>query len=380
MSERPRARLGAIARIAVATALSLTLASSFSAPAFARTRHHYSAAGSAAWDALSATDPLKDAALIVDGETGRVLYARNADSERHPASLTKMMTLYLLFEQLRSGQVTLSTELPVSEHASEQAPTKLHLWPGSTIPIDTAIRAVVVKSANDVAVAIAESIGGTESHFAEMMTEKAHALGMSHTFYHNASGLPDDLQITTARDLSILARHLAYDYPQYFHYFGTPSFVFRGQVYEGHDNLIGNYEGADGIKTGYTGASGFNLVSSVVRDNEHIIGVVMGGRSAHKRDMEMVRLLDDTFAQVNQNPALVAHATVPWQAVAGSARALTTGRHAQSFSPALAPMRKPAPRSSGPWAWNPIPLSAVSCKTSARPCANLRHHDARRIA
>jgi D-alanyl-D-alanine carboxypeptidase len=186
--------------------------------------------------------------------------------------------------------------------------------------VDTAIRAVVVKSANDVAVAIAESIGGTESHFAEMMNQQARALGMSHTFYHNASGLPDEMQITTARDLGILAHHLAYDFPQYFHYFGTPSFVFRGQLLAGHDNLIGNYDGADGIKTGYTSASGFNLVSSVVRGNVHVIGVVMGGRSAHKRDMEMVRLLDDTFAQINQNPMLVARANVPWEAMADNSR------------------------------------------------------------
>ena len=321
MSERPRAGYGAIARMAVAAALILTLACSFAAPSEAHARHHaVSAASAAAWNALSATDPLKDAALIIDGATGKVLYARNADAERHPASLTKMMTLYLLFDQLHSGAMTLSTEIPVSEHAAEQAPTKMHLWPGSVIPVDSAIRAVVVKSANDVAVAIAEAIGGTESHFAEMMTAKARALGMEHTFYHNASGLPDEMQITSARDLGILARHLAYDFPQYFHYFGTPSFVFHGQLYVGHDNLIGNYEGADGIKTGYTNASGFNLVSSVVRGNMHIIGVVMGGRSAHKRDMEMVRLLDDTFAQINQNPMLVARANVPWQAMADNSR------------------------------------------------------------
>ena len=321
MSERPRAGFGAIARMAAAAALTLSLGCSLSAPADAHSRRHaVSAASVAAWNALSATDPLKDAALIIDGATGKVLYARNADAERHPASLTKMMTLYMLFQQLHSGAMTLATEIPVSQHASDQAPTKLHLWPGSTIPVDTAIRAVVVKSANDVAVAIAEAIGGTESHFAEMMNQQARALGMSHTFYHNASGLPDEMQITTARDLGILARHLAYDFPQYFHYFGTPSFVFRGQLYVGHDNLIGNYEGADGMKTGYTNGSGFNLVSSVVRGNVHIIGVVMGGRSAHKRDMEMVRLLDDTFAQVTQNPMLVARANVPWEAMADNSR------------------------------------------------------------
>ncbi|HXC56232.1 MAG TPA: SPOR domain-containing protein [Rhizomicrobium sp.] len=266
-----------------------------------------------------ATDPLKDAALIADGETGRVLYARNAASERHPASLTKMMTLYLLFEALKRGDVTMQTMLPVSEHAASQRATNLHLYAGDMIPVDTAIKAIVVRSANDVAVAIAEALGGTEGHFAELMTAKARALGMRDTFYHNASGLPDELQITTASDLVVLARHLAYDFPQYFPYFATPAFNFRGTTYVTHDNLIGRYEGADGIKTGYTGMSGFNLVSSVVRNGSHVIGVVMGGRTAHRRDLEMVRLLDVAFSQISQNPALVAHAGVPWRNVAVNA-------------------------------------------------------------
>ncbi len=268
---------------------------------------------------LSLTDPGKDAALVVDGETGRPLYARNADALRHPASLTKMMTLYLLFEQLKSGQMTLATPLSVSEHAAVQPRTKLDLRPGTSLPVDTAIKAVVVLSANDVAVTIAEAIGGTEGHFAELMTAKARALGMTHTYYDNASGLPDPLQITSASDLVILARHLAYDFPQYFHYFSTYSFGYRGATYFTHDNLIGRYDGADGIKTGYTGASGFNLVSSVVRHGVHIIGVVMGGVTARRRDSEMVRLLDDTFASIAKNPRLAARETIPWTAMASNA-------------------------------------------------------------
>ena len=264
----------------------------------------------------SATDPSKDAALIVDGVTGKVLYARHKDATRHPASLTKMMTLYLLFDALKKGQLTLASNLPVSAHAARQRPTNLHLKAGQTISVETAIKAIVVRSANDVAAAVAEALGGTEAHFAEMMTAKARALGMRNTFYHNASGLPDRLQITTASDQAILARHLAYDYPQYFHYFATPSFWFHGREYQTHNNLIGRYRGADGIKTGYTGASGFNLVSSVVRDNTHVIGVVMGGRTARRRDREMVRLLDNTFATIKRNPVLVARAQVPWQQVA----------------------------------------------------------------
>jgi D-alanyl-D-alanine carboxypeptidase len=307
-------------------ALALVLAGT---PALAAHRHHRAAApiqhslphhglsrrGVMSMPA-SPTDPDKDAALVVDGVTGKVLYARNETAERHPASLTKMMTLYLLFDALKAGKVTMQTQLPVSYHASIQKPTKLSLRPGQTIPVDLAIRAIVIRSANDVAVVIAEALGGTESHFAELMTAKARQLGMRETNSHNASGLPDPLQISTASDLAILGHHLAYDYPQYFPYFGLSGFNYKGTWYPTHDNLIGRYDGANGIKTGYTGASGFNLVSSVTRGGAHIIAVVMGGRTAVRRDLEMVRLLDQTFAQVSANPNLVARATMPWQQVA----------------------------------------------------------------
>jgi D-alanyl-D-alanine carboxypeptidase len=313
MYGRPRALDGAIARGALAALLLLALSA---APAMARHHgggHPHRGLGGGGGHFVGLTDPNKDAALIVDGTTDKVLYARNSDQIRHPASLTKMMTLYLLFERLHNGQMTMDTQLPVSEHAAEQHPTKLHLRPGSSIPVEVAIKAIVVRSANDVAVAIAESIGGTESHFAELMTAKARQLGMMHTFYHNASGLPDDMQVTTASDLVVLAHHLAYDFPQYFPYFATPYFSYRGETYVTHDNLIGNYDGTDGIKTGFTEASGFNLVSSVVRDGHHVVGVVMGGRSAHMRDREMVRLLDDTFTRIASDPGLVTRTRVPWQ-------------------------------------------------------------------
>ncbi|HWA89217.1 MAG TPA: D-alanyl-D-alanine carboxypeptidase [Rhizomicrobium sp.] len=300
--------------------LALTLCA---APADARPRHHRGGVAHAI--PRSPTDPEKDAALIVDGETGKVLYSRNANAERHPASLTKMMTLYLLFEALKKGQLSLSSALPVSAHAAAQKPTKLHLYAGDSIPVDVAIYAIVVRSANDVAVTIAEALGGTEGHFAEMMNVKARQLGMRDTFYHNASGLPDPLQISTASDLAILARHLAYDFPQYFHYFSAPGFSYRGTAYVTHDNLIGRYDGADGIKTGYTGASGFNLVSSVTRGRNHIIGVVMGGRTARRRDAEMMHLLDDTFAQIAANPTLVASNKVPWQQAAQNNQTVLAG-------------------------------------------------------
>jgi len=269
----------------------------------------------------SPTDPVKDAALVIDGATGKVLYARNENLERRPASLTKMMTLYLLFDALKAGKLTMQTPLAVSRRAAVQKPTKLGLRPGQTIPVDTAIRALVIRSANDVAVVIAEALGGTESHFAVMMTEKARQLGMRSTNFHNASGLPDPLQISTASDLATLGRRLAYDHPQYFPYFSLAGFQYKGSWFPTHNNLINRYGGADGIKTGYTGASGFNLVSSVVRGNNHVIAVVMGGRTAVRRDLEMVRLLDQTFAQIGANPAMVARATVPWQQVAQNAPA-----------------------------------------------------------
>ena len=303
-------RLGRIFALVPAVLILLSLASP---PAAAYARHHHS---SRFGQNVNLVDPTKDAALVIDGATGKVLYERDADAVRHPASLTKMMTLYLLFEQLKNGQMTLATPLPVSYHAAEQHRTKLYLRPGSTITVESAIRAIVVCSANDVAVTIAEAIGGTESHFAEMMNAKAREFGMTHTYYHNATGLPDDLQVTTASDLAILARHLAYDFPQYFPYFSTETFTWHGETHRSTDHLLGAYQGADGIKTGYTQASGFNLVSSVVRGGAHVIAVVMGGRTAHRRDTAMIRLLDKTFAEISRTPELVARIGVPWQTIA----------------------------------------------------------------
>ena len=298
------------------------------------------------------TDPDKDAALMIDGATGKVLYARNEAALRHPASLTKMMTLYLLFDALKAGKITLQTPMPVSDHATRQKPTKLFLKRGQTIAVDTAIRAIVIRSANDVAVVISEALGGTEGNFAEMMTQKAREMGMRDTNYHNASGLPNPLQITTANDLAVLARRLAYDYPQFFPYFSLPGFTYQGVYYPTHDNLIGRYNGADGIKTGFTGASGFNLTSSVVRDGVHVIGVVMGGRTALRRDMEMMRLLDDTFTQIRGNPALVGRGTVPWMAVAQAQPAVA----GFTLAPSAAPQNQFA-------ALSPVPSQSNSSAT-----------------
>jgi D-alanyl-D-alanine carboxypeptidase len=232
------------------------------------------------------------ASIVMDGNSGAVLEESNPDALRHPASLTKVMTLYLLFERLDAGKIRLDTPLKVSEHAAEQAPTKLGLQPGQTIAVEDAIKAIVTKSANDAAVVIAENLGGSEEAFAAQMTQKAHALGMSRTTYVNASGLPDDEQITTARDQALLGRTIQDRFPRLYRFFSTTSFVFRGRTIRGHNHLLGAVAGVDGIKTGYTRASGFNLMTSVHRDGRFIVGVVLGGRSAFERDAHMRALID----------------------------------------------------------------------------------------
>jgi D-alanyl-D-alanine carboxypeptidase len=233
--------------------------------------------------------------IIVDGNSGAVLSSNNPDGIRRPASLTKIMTLYLLFERLDAGKMKLDTEMEVSEHASEQAPTKLGLKPGQTLKVEDAIKGLVTRSANDAAVVIAEAIAGDETEFARLMTRKARALGMSKTTYRNASGLPNDEQLTTARDQATLGRAIQDRFPRYYRYFATTVFAYRGQSIRNHNRLLGNVEGVDGIKTGYTRASGFNLVSSMRRGNRHLIGVVLGGRSGGSRDATMRNLLAENL-------------------------------------------------------------------------------------
>jgi D-alanyl-D-alanine carboxypeptidase len=229
--------------------------------------------------------------IMVDGNSGATLSANNPDGLRHPASLTKIMTLYLLFERLDAGKMKLDTDMQVSEHASDQAPTKLGLRPGQTIQVEDAIKGLVTRSANDAAVVIAEAIAGSEGDFAKLMTQKAHALGMTRTVYRNASGLPDDDQVTTARDQSTLGRAIQDRFPRYYRYFSTTAFNYHGHSIANHNHLIGSVEGVDGIKTGYTRASGFNLVTSMHRGNRFLVGVVMGGRSGGSRDAIMRGLL-----------------------------------------------------------------------------------------
>ena len=232
------------------------------------------------------------AAIVVDDKSGQVLHEASADEPRHPASLTKIMTLYLLFEQLEAGKLGLDTELPISTRAALQNPTKLGLKANQTIKVEDAIKGLVTKSANDAAVVVAEAIGGSEEEFAKLMTVKAGALGMLGTTYVNASGLPAEAQITTARDQAVLGRAIQHRFPVYYQYFATPSFRYKGAEMRNHNNLLGQVKGVDGIKTGYTEASGYNLTSSVRRDEKHIVAVVLGGTSNGARDARMRQLIE----------------------------------------------------------------------------------------
>lgn len=237
----------------------------------------------------------KYAALILDADTGTVLFERHAGEQRHPASLTKIMTLYMLFEAVEAGQVSLNDRLKVSAHASSQAPSKLGLRPGDAIRVEDAIRALVTKSANDVAVVVAEALGGSEPKFARLMSDRARRLGMRNTAFRNASGLHHPDQVTTAYDMAMLALAVRRDFPKQYRYFSTASFSWKGTEFHNHNKLLGHYEGTDGIKTGYIGPSGFNLVASVQRGGRRLIGVVFGGKSGPLRDRHMRNLLDSGF-------------------------------------------------------------------------------------
>ena len=238
------------------------------------------------------------AALIIDAATGEELHNTNADDRVYPASLTKIMTLYMIFDALETKKLRLDQPLTVSANAASQAPSKLYLQAGQTITVEQAILAAVTKSANDAAVVLGEALGGSEAEFARMMTHKARALGMSQTNFANASGLPNPAQETTARDFSRLAVAMIKRFPRYYSFFATDEFSYKGAVYRNHNKLLASYDGADGIKTGFINASGFNLVASVKRGDQRLIGVVFGGRSGAQRDRQMESLLDESFATV----------------------------------------------------------------------------------
>jgi len=277
----------------------------------AAARHHPGYHGHAR-HGFHGVDPSREnESIVIDAETGRILSEMNADAITYPASLTKMMTLYLTFEALNAGRLRLDQYLPVSTEAANKSPTKLHLVPGDSVQVHDLILGIVTKSANDAAAVLAEGLAGSEPAFADRMTAKARQLGMTSTIYRNASGLPDPEQRTTARDVAQLALALYHDFPREYRYFATREFFFRGRVILTHNHLLDWYEGADGIKTGYIGASGFNLAASAVRNGHRLVGVVMGGASAGSRDREMAALLDQGFSEVGAGATLVAGREVP---------------------------------------------------------------------
>lgn len=259
--------------------------------------------------ALAAVSPAsansKYAALVIHADTGDILFDRYSTQKRYPASLTKMMTLYMLFQELDAGRVDLDTKLKVSSTAASMPASKLGVTSGSTITVEEAIHALIIKSANDVAVVVAEKIGGSESKFARLMTEQAHTMGMRSTTFRNASGLPNSSQVSTARDLAILSQRIVQDFPQYYAFFGETSFTWKGKTINGHNRLVDSFDGADGLKTGYTRLSGYNLATTTLRGDDRLIGIVLGGRSSYTRDAHMKKILDDAYAAIETTPTLI---------------------------------------------------------------------------
>ena len=335
-------RWGVLSLIVVMATMAVT-----TDPADARSRRKRDAKKShspAAHQQITASS--RYAAIVVDAKTGRTLHESSADSLRHPASLTKIMTLYMLFEQLEAGKIKLGTAMEVSDEAASQAPTKLGVRPGQTLMVEDAIKALVTKSANDAAVVVAEALGGNEEEFARQMTRKARALGMSRTVYRNASGLPDMAQVTTAREQAMLGMAIQERFPRHYRYFAMTGFSYRGHAMRNHNKLLGRVHGVDGIKTGYTRASGFNLVSSVRRNDRHIVAVVLGGASGGQRDARMRTLIEGHVAMAS---------TVATTKVAASAPAPEEPRAAPKLAaavsvpilPAAVPPAPPAAKPSG---------------------------------
>lgn len=249
------------------------------------------------------------ASFVMDADTGKVLHERYADKKLHPASLTKVMTLLMVFEALQKGKLRMDERIYISHHAASMVPSKLGLKPGESIAVRDAISALATKSANDIAVAVAEHLGGSERNFARMMTIRARQLGMNRTLFMNASGLNHKKQVSTARDMAMMARYVITQYPRYYRFFGKKSFKYDGKIYRNHNRLMNTYAGMDGMKTGYISASGFNLIASAVRNDRRVIGVVFGGKTSKSRNAHMARLLDDAFRRLPQ--VRVASAIIP---------------------------------------------------------------------
>jgi D-alanyl-D-alanine carboxypeptidase len=296
--------------------------------------------------------------IVVDAATGNVLEAANPDALRHPASLAKLMTLYMVFEALRDRRIVPEQLVAVSPRAAAMEPSKLGLLPGTRLTVEEAILGLVTKSANDAAAALGEMLAGSEDRFAQMMTLRARALGMSNTTFTNASGLPDPDQWSTARDLAILARHLVTDFPVFYPYFATRSFAFQRRVIFNHDRMLQSYPGADGMKTGYTEASGHNLVTSAVHSGVRLIGVVLGAGSNPERDAHMAMLLDQGFEQMDVPPERRT-------TVASRLPALTGSAHAATLA---VPPPRPVLRTGASWA---IQIGNFTSERAAREAASV---------
>ncbi len=319
------------------------------------------------------------AAFVMDAATNETLVSVSADEQRYPASLTKMMTLYMAFDAMQRGRLTPNTRIRVSQHAASRPPSKLGLRPDATITARDAILALITKSANDAAAALGEHIaGGSEAAFARMMTTKARALGMSRTTFRNASGLPDPGQVTTARDMARLSQALIRDFPQRYAYFSVQSFEWRGTTINGHNRLLDNYPGADGIKTGFINASGFNLAASAMRGNVRLIAVVFGGASSAERDSHVMALLDRGFAESGRSgppagmmmasrrgaPALVGTANAAPASILARPQASASVRRVASRPAVAAP---PRPAQGGRWA---VQVGAFGARGPAQAAAD----------
>lgn len=280
------------------------------------------------------------AAIVIDAHTGRVLHRENEHAVTHPASLTKIMTLYLLFDALEAKKIKMTTRFKVSPHAASQAPSKLGLKPGSTILVRDAILALITKSANDIACVVGENLGGTESAFAELMTAKARELGLRQTQFKNASGLPHKYQVTTAADIALLSQSLLKRHPKYYRFFSTIAFHYRGQKHGNHNKLLGKVRGVDGIKTGFINASGWNIVTSAVRNGKRLIGVVLGGENRLWRDKRMQKLLDIAFKKDAEKKGMMQPALYLKPALPGKDQKLYMVEAAQK-NPLLAPQKIP---------------------------------------
>ncbi len=296
----------------------------------------------------------KYASIIVEESSGQVLYSRSADKQLFPASLTKIMTLYLLFEALQNRRITLGTRMKVSKVAASRSPSKLYLKPGQTITVENAILALVTKSANDVATVVSEHLGGNERNFAKKMTRKAKAIGMKRTIFKNASGLPNQAQLSTARDMARLGIAIRRDFPQYFKYFNSTSFNWKGRKFRNHNKLLTQFKGTDGIKTGYINASGFNLVATTERNGVRLVGVVFGGKTGKSRDKHMISLLNRQFerikpVQVKSTPLPTTPLSRPDNFLAANLQpefqkpTVTNGLQTASRTPVRAETTSPAP-------------------------------------